>query len=245
MIGPRPERTIIPFISGGSSYPSVANSLLLVDFANSCTDANGLTLATDGQAVRTLRLLPGWGASLGDGLLRQEAGAFRPTWRADGLQGDGSDDRLTLPATLSLPGAFTVWAVVKCTGSVTSVTTLAGSTAPFDGAICGINSSGMRAFNPDASYNQTLAITTTGVRLLRIRRTAANAMFFAATGTSETARSSTSHNWQLDRILYATGAATESAHRVQGIMVVSADAVTDGTSAAAEAWLLARFGVAL
>lgn len=231
--------------SSGFAYPAIANSYLLIDFANGCTDANGLTLATDGQAVRTLRLPTGWGASLGDGLLRQETGALRPTWRADGLQGDGSDDQMALPATISLPGAYTAWAVVKCTGSVTSVTTLAGSTVPFDGAVCGINASGMRAFNPDASYNQTLAITTTGVRLLRIRRDASNNMWFAATGTAEAAKSSTSHNWQLDRILHATGAATEAAHRVQGIMVVSADAVTAGTSTAAEAWLSARFGVTL
>jgi len=238
----------IPLVAAramGNPYPTIANSLLLIDFANGCTDANGLTLATDGQAVRTLRLPTGWGASLGDGLLRQETGALRPTWRTDGLQGDGTDDRLQLPATISLSGAYTVWAVVKCTGSVTSVTTLAGSVAPFGGAICGINASGMRAFNPDTSYNQSLAITTTGVRLLRIRRDASNNMWFAATGTSEVARSITSHNWQLDRILFATGAPTQSTHRVQGIMVVSADAVTAGTSTAAEAWLSARFGVTL
>ena len=247
MIGPQVDKVQTQLVVGANSnpYPTIANSYLLIDFANGCTDANGLTLATDGQAVRTLRLPTGWGASLGDGLLRQETGSLRPTWRTDGLQGDGFDDRLQLPATISLSGAYTVWAVTKCTGAVTSVTTIAGSVAPFGGAICGINASGMRAFNPDASYNQSLAITTTGVRLLRIRRDASNNMWFAATGTSEAAKSSTSHNWQLDRILFATGAATEAAHRVQGIMVVSADAVTAGTSTAAEAWLSARFGVTL
>lgn len=234
------------------SYPTIANSLLLVDFANSCTDTAGATLAGDGDSVRTVRLPSGWGASLGDGLLRQDTEANRPIWRTSGLQTNGVSTCLIFPGTISLPGAFTVYNVLDMQGTTKSpYLGFAGNVGSYGGVVPDYFTAGggLRAYSDNAStYNQSAGWSPTNLAVIRMRRTATNVMYFAATGLSEVARSSTSYTWALDRWLARGGSNpdwTNSGIRSLGGMIIGADAVTAGTSAAAEAWLLARFGVAL
>jgi len=254
MIGPQVDKVQTQLVVGANSnpYPNIANSLLLVDFANGCTDTSGLVAAGDGDSVRTVRLPSGWGASLGDGLLRQDTLANRPTWRAAGLQCNGTSTRLIFPASISLSGAFTVYNVLDMQGSTKSpYLGFSGNTGAYGGVIPDYFAAGggLRAYSDDAStYNQSAGWSPTGLAVIRMRRTAANAMYFAATGLSEVARSSTSYTWVLDRWLARGGGTpdwTNSGIRSLGGMIIGADAVTAGTSAAAEAWLSARFGVTL
>jgi len=253
MIGPQVDKVQTQLVVGANSnpYPNIANSLLLVDFANGCTDTSGLVAAGDGDSVRTVRLPSGWGASLGDGLLRQDTLANRPTWRAAGLQCNGTSTRLIFPATISLSGAFTVYNVLDMMGSTyTPYIGFSGNAGTYGGVIpdCNTVGGGLRVYNDNLSYTGTAGWLPTGKVLVRIRRTAANAIYFAATGLSEVAMSSTSYTWVLDRWLARGGGLadwTNSGIRSLGGMIIGADAVTAGTSAAAEAWLSARFGVTL
>ncbi len=242
----------LPLYLEDNPYPTIANSLLLVDFANGCTDTSGLVSAGDGDSVRTIRLPSGWGASLGDGLLRQDTEANRPIWRATGLQTNGTSTRLIFPASISLSGAFTVYNVLDMQGTTKSpYLGFSGNVGSYGGVVPDYFTAGggLRAYSDNAStYNQSAGWSPTGLAVIRIRRTAANAIYFAATGLSELARSSTSYTWVLDRWLARGGGTpdwTNSGIRSLGGMIIGADAVTAGTSAAAEAWLSARFGVTL
>lgn len=247
----RSSTAVAPGFSGGGAtlYPTIANSLLLVDFANSCTDTAGVTLAGDGDAVWTVRLPSGWGASLGDGLLRQDTLANRPTWRTTGLQCNGTSSRLIFPATISLDGAFTVYNVLDMQGSYkTLFFGFTGNVGAWGGVVHDYNVSGLRAYDQSVTYLQTATHSPTGKILTRVRRDASNNMYFAATGLAETPESTTSYTWVLDRWLARGGGTpdwTNSGIRSLGGMIIGADAVAAGTSAAAEAWLSARFGVAL
>lgn len=108
---------MLPVLLSGNKkkarYPTIANSLLWIDYANSCTDANGLTPATAGQSVQTIRLPSGWGASLGDGLVRQTTSGNRPTWQTNGLQSNGSSTYMVLPGDITLSGDYTIYMVAE------------------------------------------------------------------------------------------------------------------------------------
>lgn len=227
--------------SAGSSYPVVANSLLWIDYNRSCTDASGLTLATAGQSVQTIRLPAGWGASLGDGLARQTTSGDRPTWQTNGLQCNGTSTIMSLPATISLSGAFTAYAVVDFNGAYNHpVTTLSGTLGSFGGAIINYNASGFRAFDDSATYIQTLATSPTSLRMSRIRRQADSNIFFAQTGVSEAAKSSTTYTWQINRILAYPTVFSNSAARVLHILLVNDDTVTAGTDTAIQNALISK-----
>lgn len=221
-------------------YPVVANSLLWIDRFRSATDTSGLVLAGDGDSVRTISLPASWGASLGDGLVRQETSGNRPTYKTNGLQGNATSTIMSLPATVSLSGTFTVYAVIDFNGSYNQpITTIAGNGGSFGGAIANFNAAGMRTFDDSAVYLQSLSVAPTGLVMARVRRNAGNNLFFAITGTSDTAKSATDFAWPLNRILSYPGVFNNTSARVRQIVVVGADTVTAGTDAVIQAALIA------
>lgn len=233
-----------------ASYPTVANSLLWIDRFRSATDASGMVPAVAGDLVRTISLPTGWGASLGDGLVVQATAGNRPTYRSNGLQGNGTSTRMTLPSALSLNGAFTAWIVVDFNGTATpTVYGLSGNAGTYGGVLADRFVNSLRCYSDDASsYIRDEGLVTTGKVLIRIRRTAANAMYFDATTIAESAESSTTYTWAIDRIFARGGSApdwTNSGVRFCQWVVVGDDAVTAGTSAAVEAKLLALEGVSI
>ena len=239
----RPNRVSAMFLSGGggSPYPTIANSLIWIDFGNGCTDANGVTLATAGQLVQTIKLYPGWGASLGDGLVRQATSGKRPTWQTNGLRCNGTSTIMSLPATISLNSVFTAYAVIDFNGGYNQpVTTFAGTVGSFGGAIINYNASGMRAFDDSAAYLQTLNAMPTTLVLSRIRRQVDNSIYFAQTGVAEAAKSSTAYTWLINRVLSYPSIFTNSSARVKHMLLFSADTVTAGTDAAIQAAIIAR-----
>jgi len=243
MIGPQVDKVQTQLVVGANSnpYPTIANSLIWIDFGNGCTDANGVTLATAGQSVQTIKLYPGWGASLGDGLVRQATSGNRPTWQTNGLQCNGTSTIMSLPATISLNSVFTAYAVVDFNGWYNQpVTAFAGTTGSFGGVLINYNASGFRAFDDSATYIQTLATTPTDMRLSRIRRQADTAIYFAQTGVAEVAKSSTAYTWAINRILSYPSVFTNSSARVRHMLLFSADTVTAGTDAAIQAAIIAR-----
>lgn len=239
----RSSTAVAPGFGGGraSLYPTIANSLLWIDYANSCTDASGATLATAGQSVQTIRLPSGWGASLGDGLVRQTTSGDRPTWQTNGLQCNGTSTIMSLPATISLSAAFAAYAVIDFNGAYNHpATAFSGTTGAFGGVIINYNASGFRAFDDSATYIQTLAANPTNLRLSRIRRQTDNNIFFAQTGVAEAAKSSTTYTWSINRILAYPGVFSNSSARILHLLLFDADTVTAGTDAAIQAALVAR-----
>lgn len=229
---------------GGSvsnPYPTIANSLIWIDFGNGCTDGSGVTLATAGQSVQTIKLYPGWGASLGDGLVRQATSGNRPTWQTNGLQCNGSSTIMSLPATISLSSAFTAYAVIDFNGGYNQpVTAFAGTGGLYGGAIINYNASGLRAFDDSATYNQFIATFPTSMVLTRIRRQADSSIYMAQTGVAEVVKSSTAYTWAINRILSFPSSFTKSSARIRHMLLFSADTVTAGTDAAIQAAIIAR-----
>ena len=243
MIGPQADKVQTQLVVGANSnpYPTIANSLIWIDFGNGCTDDSGVTLATAGQSVQTIKLYPGWGASLGDGLVRQATSGNRPTWQTNGLQCNGTSTIMSLPATISLNSVFTAYAVVDFNGAYNQpVTAFAGTTGSFGGVIINYNASGMRAFDDSATYIQTLATSPSGMVLARIRRQADTGIYFAQTGVADAAKSSTAYTWAINRILSYPSVFTNSSARVRHMLLFSADTVTAGTDAAIQAAIIAR-----
>lgn len=240
---------MIPFISGGSQYPTIANSLLWIDYSNSYTDASGLTLATAGQSVQTIRLPSGWGASLGDGLVRQTTSGNRPTWQTLGLQCNASSTVMALPATISLASTFTAYGVFDFQGTFTSnVVGLSGNIGSFGGCLLEwANASDLRAYSDDAStYIGSRAGTNPANKILiRQRRAADNKIYFAGGGLFADTQYgvSSSYTWQLDRVLARGGGVlgfTNTQVRITHIVLVGADTVTAGTDAAIQAALISK-----
>lgn len=97
---------------GGPAYPTVANSLLWINRFESKTDTLGSVPAVNGNAVWTIKLPSGWGASLGDGLVRQDTAGSRITYQANGLQNSSGTRVMNLPGSgISLAGNFTIYTI--------------------------------------------------------------------------------------------------------------------------------------
>jgi hypothetical protein len=236
-------------VAAAPLYPTVANSLLWADFlTQGCSDTAGATPCNDGDAIWTVRLFSGWGASLGDGLIRQDTGANRPTFRAGiGAQPNGTSSIMSLPASITLSGAFTVWHVLNFNGSnARNLFALGGTSGTADGSIAEAWQAGeTRTYDDVVGYLQTLAHSNTGIAVIRVRRDTGNNMFFRVTGVGETAKGSTSFSWVLNRVIGRNTFAASSTARAIAAIAVGADAVTAGTSAAVEAAILSKYGVSL
>lgn len=244
----RSSTAVAPGFSGGGAtlYPTIANSLLWIDYANSYTDASGLTPATEGQSVQTIRLPSGWGASLGTGMVSQSNGISKPVYRSgDGLESQNTNTLMALPASISLTGAFTVYTVVNFHEVATAVLiSISGRAASFGGVLNDIDAGNVfRAYSEDLGYFQSQAYTATGLKMLRQRRNAANAIFFAGTGLAEVAKSSSSYTWLLQDIFRrdsGVSGSTEGGVCIAQVVVVDDDTVTAGTDAAIQAALIAK-----
>ena len=243
----RSSTAVAPGFGGGraSLYPTVANSLLWIDYANSYTDASGLTPATEGQSVQTIRLPSGWGASLGTGMVSQSNGISKPVYRAgDGLESQNTNTLMVLPASISLTGAFTVYTVVNFHAVATAtLIPISGRAGTFGGVLNDINGNSLRAYSEDLGYYQSQGYTATGLKMLRQRRNAANAIFFAGTGLAEVAKSSSSYTWLLQDIFRrdsGVSGSTEGGVCIAQVVVVDDDTVTAGTDAAIQAALIAK-----
>ena len=245
----RSTSSVIPGFCGGGigfSYPTIPNSLLWVDYANSCTDASGATPATAGDRVQTIRLPVGWGASLGDGLVRQDVALSKPRYDAGGLYNFLNVTFMLLPATINLSGAFTAYFVINHNNIAYphAVQSISGNAGTYGGVLADFNSSNLRCYSDDAvTYIQSVSYTPATLCMVRIRRTSGNAMYFAATGLAEVSKGSTTYTWSLDRIMMRGGSVSE--FTAQGVyhnqwVIIGADTVTDGTDAVIQAALIAK-----
>lgn len=234
------------------TYPVIANSLLWVDRFNSYSDAGGTVPAVVGDRVHTIRLPEGWGSSLGSGIISQSTHSYKPDYILAGLKSNLNITQMLLPSSISLSGAFTVWAVVNLNGVASfEVYPISGNDSLYGGVIADVQSVGtnLRTYSGDAStYIQTATYSPTGKILIRIRRASNGNMYFAATGLTEVAKGNTSYVWLLDRILQRGGSfggfTTENVC-INQVVVVGADAVTAGTSSAIETRLASLEGVRL
>lgn len=230
--------------AGGSQYPNVANSILWIDRFRSCTDSNGLTRATVGDRVQTIPLPAGWGASLGDGLVRQGAALQKPRYDAGGLYNYLNVTIMLLPATINLSGAFTAYFVTNHNNIAYphAVFPISGNAGTYGGVLADFNTSNLRCYSDDAvTYIQSVSYTPATLCMVRIRRTSGNAMFFAATGLAEVSKGSTTYTWSLDRIMARGGSVTD--FTAEGVylnqwVIVGEDTVSAGTDAVIQAALL-------
>lgn len=165
----RPERSryfqqkhgggVAPFVYPTLSDPTKQS--LWIDRFQSYKDDN-VTLAIAGEAVKSIKLPSGWDVLSPGGSIVQTTLADRPTYKADGLQSNGTSTKMVFPAALPLSGDFTLW-FVQSSVSTSAAVGLAGdgSVSSFDcvgmdhGADLNYTidtSIGIAQFTPDRSY---------------------------------------------------------------------------------------------
>lgn len=109
MIGPHPARVAIPFLGGGSQYPSVVGALALIDYDRlSYTDSGNTTRASAGDLIYSVKMPSGWDALSTGGSFQQPTAGLRPTLRSDGAQTNGTTTTMVAPATITLAGDMTM-----------------------------------------------------------------------------------------------------------------------------------------
>lgn len=234
---------------GLSLYPTVANSRLWLSSQYGVyTDTGGTTPAAINDTVGSWRAV---GGSWGTDLATQSNATKRPTLKTDGISGDGTDDHLILPSTISVPGAFTCYAVIKKTnGSQTSVA-LGGNLGTWGPPMNYHYSDGnLYAYTRDAAEVNTKAFTAAaGSYLIRLRRNASNAVYYAATGLAEGASTGTlTESYTLAYLLASIGSSSiysmNNAY-FKEIVLVKGDTVTDGGDAEIRARLVTLTGIDL
>lgn len=115
-----------------SPYPTLTDpskQLALIDFDRQSYSDEGVTPAVAGDPIKLVKLVSGWDLLSVGGYVRQDTLALRPTLRADGSQGNGSTSTMSMPATISLTGDFTIYDVSSRTTSTHLMVLLGGSVA--------------------------------------------------------------------------------------------------------------------
>jgi hypothetical protein len=232
-----------------SSYPTVSNSRLWLDRNFGVySDTAGTTAAAINDGVASWRAVgSGWGTDL----VVQATASRRPILKSEGIQGDGIDDRMDLPSTISITGAFTCYLVAEAMAASPISIALGGNQGTWGPPMNYRFSDGsLYAYDQNAggviskAYN-----TTSGLRLIRLRRNASNAMFYAATGLAEGASfGSLAYSYTLAYIMASIGSSSifsTSSMRFRQIVLVAGDAVTDGGDTDIRTKLLALEGVDL
>lgn len=229
------------------NYPTIPNSMLWIDYANSYTDVAGTTPAADGNRVQTIRLPAGWGASLGSGMVEQTGAAtLRPTWRTNGLEVNGTTTKMLLPATINVAGAFTCYVVYNFTSSYFFAACLSANFSTYGGAVLDVSTTNIRCFIGDASVviARNAGASFSGLVLIRTRRTSTNNIHIGYSGGGDSASLGTlSHTFQLINFLMNGGSIpdyTSASVRTLHAVLVGADTVTAGTDAAIQAALVAK-----
>lgn len=242
MIGPRPTRTMIPFISGGGfSYPTIASSLLWINRFESCTDTSGAVPAVAGDPVRTIKLRSGWGASLGDGLVRQDTLGNRPTYQTNGLQGNGTSTIMALPATISVSGVFTAYFVYEFTSGFLPTFGLVGNSATLGGVLGDVDAAPkLRCYDNTASFIFERPFASGTLLMFRQRRKADNSIWQALTGIADASTGTNAYTWPLASLFKRfDGTNTATSVRIRQIVLVGADTVTAGTDPTIQSALIA------
>lgn len=207
-------KAVGPGVAGGGSsnpYPVIANSRLWLDRnRNVYTDTSGASLAPLDGTIGSWRAVGGaWGTDL----LTQPTGASQPIIRSNGIQCDGTDDRLLLPSSISLAGNWTMY-VVSSRGGATETIQWANNNGT---GILG-NFGGSQFYNfPNGTGAFTDAYTALCIR--RYRNISGTTGFLKFPGTAEGSHVvSSGLTW--DRIFGRTGESNSSGVRFRQLVFV-------------------------
>lgn len=244
------RRRFVSIIGGSSSpYPTVANSRLWLSSQYGVySDTAGATPAAVNDTVGSWRAV---GGSWGTDLATQSNATKRPTLKTDGISGDGTDDHLILPSTISVPGAFTCYCVVKKSSISQTSVAIGGNQGTWGPPMNYHFSDGaLYAYDRNSGSLGSKAFTTAaGSYLIRLRRNAANAVFYAATGLAEGASICTlTESYTLAYLLASIGSSSiysTSNSYFKEIVLVKGDTVTDGGDAEIRARLVTLTGIDL
>jgi hypothetical protein len=212
--------------------------------AEAFADAGGATPAADGGPVAL------WRDQSGAGRHATAAGSARPTYRAAALNGrplldaPGAPVLMALASALSLPGAFTLYAILARSAGTTAWPLTNGASGPAALGVLG----GTAYAVDDINTFPSLAFTgTAGAALWRFRRAAANqAPRFAATGQADAALTAPCGTLTLSALFARPIDTQYSAGRLGELIVYDADLAAAGggaADAAVRSYLLARWGV--
>jgi len=227
--------------NGSSVYPTVSGSRLWLDRnSNVYSDTAGTTPASVDGSIASWKAVGGaWGADL----LTQATGSKRPTLKSNGVQSDGIDDRLILPSTISLAGAYTVYAVYDFTGAYFFATSFSGNDNTFGGAVLDVSTTNVRAFRGDASVirSRNAGASFSGLTMIRVRRTAAGNIHIGYSGGGDSASlGALSYTFTLENVIFNGGGVPDfqsSSVRTRQLVLVEGDTVTSGDDAAIQSAL--------
>lgn len=231
--------------SGGVSYPTLSDTskqVIWIDFLNqSKTDTSGLVTANAGDTVATVKLPTGWGASLGDGYVRQNTSGLRPTLRSDGVQGDGSTTIMNLPSTITCVAPYTIYMIGSRTNSSHTNFYLCRSANGFSG-----HSTDAKYYLYNGANVYSQSDTTTGLICKRVRLCSDGHWRAKWTGTSETDNvGSVGYSFPFDTMIKASTADTNTNSRIIAVICVSEDTVITGNNTAIENFISTTYGVSV
>lgn len=210
------------------TYPILSDPTkqkLWVDYLLGCTDTAGATPATTGQSVWTIPLPSGWSPG-GDNLMRQDTSGNRPTWQTDGLQTNGTSSYLSLPASISLTGDFTIYFVGVRSNAATQHLIWHGRSGNNDAPLT-YSDGNTYLFAGGSSFSTS----STGLIIRRLRRSGTGANNITLTDNGSSSSISSNSTLLIEYLLQRNasgGLVTSSACRTLGLVVVSSHLTPGG-----------------
>jgi hypothetical protein len=160
----------------GSVFPAISSSRLWLDRNQKVfSDAGGTTPATITGSVGSWQAIGGaWGTDL----FAQSNASFQPTLQSDGIQGDGTNDRLTRSSAFAITGDYTFYSVMSRASFPQIIAGLSNSTND-----AGIVVYGSQTYSTtDSLVGTGIADTVTGLVIRRCRRSGNT--FYVESGTT-------------------------------------------------------------
>jgi hypothetical protein len=211
------------------TYPTVTSSRLWLDRnANVFSDTAGTTPSSINGSIGSWRAVGGaWGTDL----LTQATGSQQPTLRTDGIQSDGVDDNLVLPAPIALTGDFTCYWVSSRAANTQPVVVLAGNNASSNFSFIKeavptnlgtfSRDDGGSTSHPDTEFNASGSIK-------RMRRSGST-VFLKVNGASEASATNSGTATMRNALFADFSTSTSSVARVRQIVLVL-DNILDGSA---------------